>query len=161
MEGQDLFLYWNLYLSLHSNPSFASLTHSLRLWRIISPCPCRRASGTVAREHCAVPSRSWRACPRPRNGTGREWEIFQQILGSFRTRSSQLLQPLTKGAFQYWNCVTKVIAICFRQSDVRHCSNIGNFLTTIFFNLMIFLLISFNKNVSVWRQTDRQENVYI
>ena len=34
MHGQVCFLYGNFYLSLHYVPSFASLTHSLRLWRI-------------------------------------------------------------------------------------------------------------------------------
>ena len=35
MHGQDFFLYGNLYLSQHYVSEWASLTHSLRLWRII------------------------------------------------------------------------------------------------------------------------------
>ena len=34
LHGQDFFLYGNLYLSPHYVRSFASLTHSLCLWRI-------------------------------------------------------------------------------------------------------------------------------
>ena len=34
MHGRDFFLYGNLYLSQHYVSEWASLTHSLRLWRI-------------------------------------------------------------------------------------------------------------------------------
>ena len=37
MHGQDFFLYGNLYLSQHYVSEWASLTHSLCLWRIMRP----------------------------------------------------------------------------------------------------------------------------